>query len=89
MFASFGAFCEREGLAPDSVSERFRDDPSARAALAQLETGALTVTSSSSIRLRSCEVEHERLIGGCSGHGARHGMIDGVAGFRAPACASA
>jgi putative hydrolase of the HAD superfamily len=40
-FASFEAFCAVEGLAPDAVRVRFREDGEARALLAELETGAL------------------------------------------------
>jgi epoxide hydrolase-like predicted phosphatase len=39
VFASFQAFCEAEGLSPDTVAQRFRADPSARDLLADLETG--------------------------------------------------
>src|SRR5437868_3253030 len=42
VFASFQAFCEAEGLAPDAVRDRFRADPAAAGLLAQLEIGALT-----------------------------------------------
>jgi putative hydrolase of the HAD superfamily len=42
VFVSFQAFCEEEGLEPDTVAERFRADPSARDLLADLETGRLT-----------------------------------------------
>jgi epoxide hydrolase-like predicted phosphatase len=41
VFASFRAFCEAEGLAPDTVRDLFREDPRARGLLADLETGAL------------------------------------------------
>ena len=41
MFESFRAFCEREGLAPDAVRERFRADRRARDLLIGLETGAV------------------------------------------------
>lgn len=41
VFASFSAFCETEGLAPDTVRDRFLRDPLARELLADLETGAL------------------------------------------------
>jgi epoxide hydrolase-like predicted phosphatase len=41
VFASFRAFCEAEGLPPDTVRELFREDPRARELLAGLETGAL------------------------------------------------
>jgi putative hydrolase of the HAD superfamily len=42
VFASFQAFCEAEGLAPETVRERFRDDPSAAQLLADLEVGKLS-----------------------------------------------
>ncbi len=38
IFLSFQAFCEAEGLEPDTVARRFREDPSARELLAALET---------------------------------------------------
>ena len=41
VFASFTAFCVREGLAADAVRQVFRTDPTARALLAGLETGAV------------------------------------------------
>jgi len=41
VFDSFRAFCELEGLAPDTVAERFRSDSSSRELLVGLETGAL------------------------------------------------
>jgi epoxide hydrolase-like predicted phosphatase len=40
-FASFEAFCAVEGLPPDAVLERFRDDPAAGGLMARLETGEL------------------------------------------------
>jgi epoxide hydrolase-like predicted phosphatase len=42
VFASFRAFCEAEGLEPDTVRDRFMQDPHARELLEDLETGALT-----------------------------------------------
>ncbi len=41
MFATFSAFCEREGLSPDTVSNGFRGDSASRELLIELETGAL------------------------------------------------
>ena len=41
VFASFRAFCEAEGLAPDAIRERFRHDRDARELLIGLETGTL------------------------------------------------
>ena len=42
VFASFNAFCAREGLAEDAVANLFRSDLTARGLLAGLETGAVT-----------------------------------------------
>jgi putative hydrolase of the HAD superfamily len=42
VFASFRAFCEAEGLEPDTVRDRFMRDPRARELLEDLETGRLT-----------------------------------------------
>jgi epoxide hydrolase-like predicted phosphatase len=41
VFASFRAFCQAEGLPDETVRDRFRNDPEARALLAALETGEL------------------------------------------------
>jgi epoxide hydrolase-like predicted phosphatase len=40
-FESFRAFCEAEGLDPETIGRRFREDPGARELLIALETGAL------------------------------------------------
>ena len=42
VFESFRAFCEAEGLDPDTVKEKFRSDPRALAELRRLEVGELT-----------------------------------------------
>jgi putative hydrolase of the HAD superfamily len=42
VFASFNAFCAREGLAADAVATVFRSDLTARGLLAGLETGSVT-----------------------------------------------
>jgi epoxide hydrolase-like predicted phosphatase len=42
VFASFEAFCAREGLVSDKVANAFRNDPLAREALVGLETGRLS-----------------------------------------------
>jgi epoxide hydrolase-like predicted phosphatase len=39
LFASFGAFCEEEGLAPEALAQAFRSDPAARELLIGFETG--------------------------------------------------
>jgi putative hydrolase of the HAD superfamily len=41
VFAAFRAFCEREGISPEAVGERFRCDPESRELLVALETGEL------------------------------------------------
>ncbi len=41
LFASFGAYCERMQIDPQSLRERFRDDASSRELLIALETGAI------------------------------------------------
>ena len=41
LFASFTAFCEQEGLEPDTIRRRFREDRESRALLIDLETGKL------------------------------------------------
>jgi putative hydrolase of the HAD superfamily len=41
VFDSFRAFCESEGLTPDAVAHRFRQDPEARELLADLECGRM------------------------------------------------
>ena len=41
VFDSFAAFCRDEGLPPDTVRDRFRDDPGARELLGDLETGRI------------------------------------------------
>lgn len=42
LFASFRAFCEREGLSPDAVRENFRGHQESRELLIGLETGSLS-----------------------------------------------
>jgi putative hydrolase of the HAD superfamily len=41
LFASFSAFCEAEGLEPDTIGRRFREDQECRQLLIDLETGRL------------------------------------------------
>jgi epoxide hydrolase-like predicted phosphatase len=42
VFDAFGAFCERAGIEPDAVGQRFRTDPASRELLVGLETGTLS-----------------------------------------------
>jgi putative hydrolase of the HAD superfamily len=84
VFASFRVFCDAEGLPPDTVRDRFREDPEARALLADLETGALPVPDFERrfATLLSVQPEHliERLFGGMA---ADLAMLDGVRAIRA------
>ncbi len=41
LFESFAAFCEQEGIEPDAIGRRFREDRAARQLLIDLETGEL------------------------------------------------
>jgi epoxide hydrolase-like predicted phosphatase len=41
LFDSFGAFCRKEGLAPETVARRFREDRECRELLIAFETGRL------------------------------------------------
>jgi len=43
LFASFGAFCEAEGLEPTVLARAFREDEAARAALIDLECGRIEI----------------------------------------------
>ena len=84
VFASFRAFCEAEGLAPDAVRDRFRGDPEARELLAALETGALGVAEFEPRFAALLEVSSERLIERLfGGMEPDHGMLDGVRAARA------
>jgi putative hydrolase of the HAD superfamily len=41
LFESFSAFCQTEGLAPDAIRRRFREDDACRQLLIEFETGQL------------------------------------------------
>jgi epoxide hydrolase-like predicted phosphatase len=62
VFASFRAFCEAEGLDPETVRDRFASDPEARALLERLETGALREAEFEPAFAAVLEVSSERLI---------------------------
>ena len=71
VFASFAAFCQAEGLSPETVRDRFRQDPRARELLGDLETGRLD------------EAEFERRFAPVLGVEAAEGLIDRLfAGMR-------
>jgi epoxide hydrolase-like predicted phosphatase len=83
IFASFRAFCEAEGLEPETVRDRFMHDPAARQLLADLETGKLTEAQFEPEFAALLEVESQglvdRLFGGMAPDDA---MLDGVRAAR-------
>jgi putative hydrolase of the HAD superfamily len=83
-FASFEAFCAVEDLAPDTVRERFRSDPDARALLAGLETGELAPAEFEARFATTLGVSPERLLRRMFGDMQPDAaMIDGVREIRA------
>jgi putative hydrolase of the HAD superfamily len=84
VFASFRAFCEAEGLPPDTVRDRFRSDPEAGRLLAELETGAMAVADFEPRFAALLEVSSERLIERLMGGMAPdEAMAEGVRRLRA------
>jgi putative hydrolase of the HAD superfamily len=72
VFASFAAFCEAEGLAPDHVRLAFRNDPSGRELLFDLELGTIS------------EAEFEPRFAELLGLARHEGLIDRLFGGMAP-----
>ena len=62
VFTSFRAFCDAEGLEPETVRDRFLGDPEARGLLERLETGALREAEFEPAFAAVLEVSSERLI---------------------------
>jgi epoxide hydrolase-like predicted phosphatase len=84
VFASFRAFCDAEGLPPETVRDRFRSDPEARDLLAGLETGELDAAEFEPRFAALLEVESERLIQRLFGAMAPdEAMLGGVRELRA------
>ncbi|UTI64172.1 HAD family phosphatase [Paraconexibacter antarcticus] len=84
VFASFAAFCEAEGLRPDSVRHAFMKDPRARELLAEFESGRLPDAEFETRFGAVLEVPEPtgligRLFGGLAGNTE---LIDAVAAFR-------
>ncbi|MEA2390452.1 MAG: putative hydrolase of the superfamily [Solirubrobacteraceae bacterium] len=80
VFASFQAFCEEEGLLPDTVRERFMKDPMARELLADLETDKLTEEEFEPKFAAVLEVEPDGLIDRLfAGMRPDQAMLDAVA----------
>jgi epoxide hydrolase-like predicted phosphatase len=83
VFASFRAFCEAEGLAPDTVRDRFFGDPGARALLERLETGKAAEPEFEAAFSRLIGVDPDGLIDRMFGHMAPdQAMIEGVLAAR-------
>ena len=83
VFASFRAFCEAEGLEPETVRERFVGDPEARALLERLETGELREAEFEPAFATVLEVSPERLIDRLFGGMAPdEAMVEGVRAAR-------
>jgi epoxide hydrolase-like predicted phosphatase len=84
IFASFRKFCEAEGLDPETVRDRFLNDPEARRLLEELETGRMREAEFEPAFAAVLEVESGRLIdrlfGGMEPDAA---MLDGVRAARA------
>jgi putative hydrolase of the HAD superfamily len=80
VFTSFQAFCEAEGLLPDTVRNRFLKDPMARELLVDLETGRLTEAEFEPKFAAVLEVrEHDGLIDRLfAGMRPDHDMLDAV-----------
>lgn len=62
LFASFRAFCQAEGLSPDALVERVRDQPETRRALIALEEGRMSEEEFQPLLGRALGVSPERLI---------------------------
>jgi epoxide hydrolase-like predicted phosphatase len=62
LFVSFGAFCEQEGLAPETLGQRFREDRECRALLIAFEEGRVEEPSFERSFAAMLGVEHVGLI---------------------------
>jgi putative hydrolase of the HAD superfamily len=62
VFDTFRVFCEREGLSPEAIGERFRHDPGSRELLIGLETGTLPEEEFEPRFAAILDVAHEGLI---------------------------
>jgi epoxide hydrolase-like predicted phosphatase len=84
LFASFGAFCEREGLDPAQVARAFRDDREARRALVDFECGRLDDAAFEAMLAPRLGVGEDGLIRGLfAGVGPEPAMIDAVRAAKA------
>jgi epoxide hydrolase-like predicted phosphatase len=63
LFASFGAFCETEGVAPDMLREAFRHDEETRDALIAFEEGRMNDDLFASHLAKALGLPHDRAEG--------------------------
>jgi epoxide hydrolase-like predicted phosphatase len=83
VFASFRAFCDAEGLAADTVRDRFMGDPGSRELLARLETGKAGEAEFEAAFAEVLGVSPDGLIDRLFGHMEPDtAMIDGVLAAR-------
>ena len=83
VFASFRAFCDAEGLASDTVRERFMGDPESRALLERLETGQAAEPEFEAAFAELLGVAPEGLIDRLFGHmEPDEAMVEGVLAAR-------
>ena len=84
IFVSFRRFCEAEGLDPETVRDRFLNDPEARRLLEELETGRMREAEFEPAFAAVLEVESERLIDRLfGGMEPDEAMVEGVRAARA------
>jgi len=83
MFASFRAFCELEGLEPETIVRRFREDRSCRELLIALETGTMEEIEFEPRFAAALGVDETNLIDRLfAGSGPDHAMLDAVRTLR-------
>jgi putative hydrolase of the HAD superfamily len=83
VFDSFAAFCREAGLAPDTVRDLFMQDPAAREALGDLETGRATEAEFEARFAPLLGVPADRLISRLfAGMRPEERMFEGVAAAR-------
>jgi putative hydrolase of the HAD superfamily len=90
LFASFGAFCEAEGLDPAALAQAFRGDPAARELLIGFEEGRIDETTFENelgrlLGLASAEGLIDRLFAGAQ---PEPSMVDAVRAARAAGVAT-
>jgi putative hydrolase of the HAD superfamily len=84
LFASFSAFCQAQGLEPDAIRRRFREDAASRELLIDLETGRLEEEDFEPQFAAILGVAPEGLIDGLfAGSGLDTEMLDAVRQIRA------